>query len=369
MTDAHVAQSSPRLAQAARGAGVPFMVDPQTHYLQDTQHDADRWAQLAFASPAALTPGDLLAKRAGEALVAGVLEHQLACGATALIAPYVHIERADDGWREAQIALWQATGRYLERQGLRLPILPVLALGWRLLERREWPATLTPLIATLETNLAVNEIALAASRVAAGVTAADRLTCMVAVIRELRAHWPVLMWQQGELGDAALAAGAEGYECGIGWRERCDLGSQMRAHRKPTRRGGSARPVYIGALRASLPKSSVEALLAADPAVAARLTCLDPTCCPSGRQALLTDARSHAIAARRRSIELVIKPAQPAWRWNHLAREVTEGLALADRVNLLATSTPGVKRINTTALRATLSLANSRRQTLGRRAA
>ncbi|MGI8867804.1 MAG: hypothetical protein ACR2F6_02850 [Mycobacteriales bacterium] len=32
--DAHIASSSVRIAAAARGAGVPFLVDPQTLHLQ-----------------------------------------------------------------------------------------------------------------------------------------------------------------------------------------------------------------------------------------------------------------------------------------------------------------------------------------------
>jgi hypothetical protein len=136
VVDAHVSLREPRLSQAARTAGIPLIVDPQTHFLQDFQHGADPWAQLPFGGGAhPSTPIDLLNRSRLDGLVAAVVEHQLEAGATVVVPPYMHIESRDDGWCEAQIAMWHATRRYLDAQGLQLPVLTVVALGWRMLER------------------------------------------------------------------------------------------------------------------------------------------------------------------------------------------------------------------------------------------
>lgn len=363
VVDAHVAASTPRIAQAARAAGVPFIVDPQTHHLQDVQHPGDPWARLPYATPAASTPADLLSRARLDKVVAEATEHQIAHGATVIIAPYVHIERHDDSWTQVQVRLWQATRRYLDLQGLRLPIIPVIALGWRLLDRPTWPEVLHPLRRSLG-DLAPNEVAVAASRVDAGARPQDRLASFTAVIRRLARQFPVIAWQQGTLGEAAVAAGASGYECGIGWRERCDLRTAMGAHRHAST-GGIARPVYVATLKRGVPKASVRLLLE-NHRIAAGLICLRTSCCPDGRRNLLEDAREHAIRARLRGLHDLTLPAQPAWRWNLLSSDATVGLKLAARINALAERTPGLHRVDLSAMNATLALAEHHRQSLRR---
>lgn len=366
VVDAHAAAASPRLTAAAVAAGVPFLVDPQTHYLQDYQHPSDPWAQLPYGHPEISTPADLLAPGRADEVTSAAIEHQVAHGATMLLPPYVHITRADDGWTQVQAAMWSATRRSLDRGGINLPVLAVLALGWRLIERPTWPQTLDPLLRSLAT-LSPAEVALAASKVDAGAHPEHRISSMVAVVERISGAYPVIAWQQGTLGETAVAAGAIGYECGIGWRERCDLGSHMTQRRRPSAdTAGLARPVYIDPLRRSLPKATIRALTA-KPGIIAELTCLDPTCCPNGRRALLEDARAHAITSRLRSLHDLMEPAHPAWRWHHLARTARSGLALADRINTVTARSGDVSRIETAALHATLSLADHRRQTLRRR--
>ncbi len=372
VVDAHTAWRTGRVAAAARRAGIPFLVDPQTHFLQDFQHAADSWAQLPFAVPQPCTPAELLRPRRLDFLVAAVVEHQLSCGATAIIAPYVHLERPGDGWADVQVQLWRASTRYLEQQGIKVDLVAVIALGWRLLDRSTWPVALRPLIAALHQDLHPVEVAVAASKVDQGVRPEARLASFVAVIRQLRRqHWPVLAWQQGLLGEAAVAAGAAGYECGIGRREHCDLAAHMRTRRKPENAstGRAARAVYTVGLRRSVPKRLLEELVRSAPRIAAQLTCLDVVCCPAGQAALLSDARAHTIAARRRSLDLVAQAAHVAWKWNLLARDATAALDLAAQINTAAQRGLGINRINTGALTATLIYADNRRQNLGRRAA
>lgn len=368
--DAHAAAATDRLALAAKRAGAGCLIDPQTHYLQARQHDQDPWAQLPFATWSPLEPAALLDPPRLDLLVSGCVDYQLRFGATAVVAPYVHIERADNGWLPVQLALWRATRRFLDREGIQLPVVAVVAVGWRELDRSRWQHGVRPLQLSLLHELRPDRVALAASKVDAGVHPAQRLASFVAVLRQMRRRWPVLAWQQGALGEAAVAAGAVGYECGVGWREHCDLQTQMRSHARPRdpEGGAGARPVYISALRTSVAKRSVELLLR-DVRVAAQLTCLDVACCPRGSRTLLEDARTHAIAARRSSLDMLTRPQQPAWQWNLLAQRSAAGLELADRINRLAARVDGISRVPTGALEATLALADRRRQTLRHRAA
>lgn len=366
VVDAHVAQKSPRIAVAATKAGVPFLVDPQTYLLQDRQPHGDPWAQLGFARAEISVPGDLLRPGRPDALAASVIDYQLRHGSTVLVAPYVLVSRGNDGWGDVQIALWRATRRYLDQVNVQLPVAAVLALGWRLLDRARWQDALDPLCAELMA-LQASEVMLAASKVDAGTTAGHRLASMLAVISRLSRTHPVIAWQQAALGLAAVAGGAVGYECGIGWRERCDLAASMAQHRAANS-GGAARPVYIDSLLRSIPKASVRALHA-DPRILSALVCMDPGCCPDGRRDLLNDVRTHAISARLARLRALTNPAQPAWRWNHLAAAMRTGLELAQRINTFAANSPDVSRIDLAALQAMLSVADHRRQTTRRKAA
>lgn len=96
-----------------------------------------------------------------------------------------------------------------------------------------------PLLAALDA-LQPAEVALAVSKIDQGAHPEDRLADLYAVIERLRRRrLPVLMWNQGTLGEACVAAGAAGDETGIGWRERCDLRAGMSDYR-PHRPAASA---------------------------------------------------------------------------------------------------------------------------------
>jgi hypothetical protein len=167
VVDAHTATKHPRFAQTARKAGVAFQVDPQTFYLQDYQHAGDEWARLPFANPAVLTPADFTPQRM-DRLVQASLEFQISRGATALIAPYVHIESRDDGWATVQRRLYTRSRMFLTAHSIQLPLAGVIDVGWRLLDRTSWPRVLHPLLSSLR-QADVAEIALAASRVDQGM--------------------------------------------------------------------------------------------------------------------------------------------------------------------------------------------------------
>lgn len=365
--DAHVPEGHPEMARTARQAGVPLLIDPQTYYLQDSQHPADPWALLPFARPQRHTPVDLLSAARLDELVATCLEYQLEHGASVLVAPYVHVETATTGWVEVQLALWRRTRRYLVANDVQLPVVAVVAVGWRLLARTTWPAALDRLLVGVA-ELGAQEIALAASKVDRGRRPDERLADLVAAIRRCRRTAPVIAWQQGLLGEAAVVAGAIGYETGIGWRERCDLQASMAQHRSPAGDGRSARPVFVEVLRRSIPRSSLEALLDVQ-RLAPDFLCMDFSCCSAGRLSLLGDARAHALTARARELLTLSQTASPAWRWNRLALVSSHGLQVAERVNAYAGRGPRVTRVDVGALLAVKAVADNRRQTLGRRRA
>lgn len=217
---ADVAARQPEFARTARQAGVPMLVDPETYYLQDIQHPGDRWAALPFARAGVMTSSELTRPVQRE-LTEQALGHQIRCGATHLITPYVHISRAGDGWTERQIGLYRATRAALDEHGIRLPTVAVIDLSWRLLDRRIWLDVLLPLLAAAETA-GFDEIALAGSNVDGGVHPEERVVDLLATIRRAGRVAPVIAWNQGLVGELCVAAGAAGYSTGIGWRERWD---------------------------------------------------------------------------------------------------------------------------------------------------
>ncbi len=369
--DAHVAAAKPGTAGSARQAGIPLLVDPQTHYLQGQQHPGDAWSRLPFATSGRLSPADFSSGRDRRALVSSCIEFQLKLGASVIIAPYVHLERPDDDWLNVQIALWADTRAYLDAHDIHLPVVAVVGLGWRLLDPAAWARGLQRLADPL-THLSPTEIALAASKVDTGAHPKDRLASFVSTIRSLQQIAPVIAWQQGTLGDVAVAAGAIGYETGLGHRERCDLRTAMGQHRNPPPADAKfgARPVYIPALMRSIPKRSLEALLRTN--LGPRLLCLDYGCCPNGRESLLGDARAHDLRSRAQRLTALDGISNEPWKWSLLAEAAADGLDLAERVNLLARSgrIPEIRVVDTAALSAVLSVATEqRRRRLRRRAA
>ncbi len=309
---------------------------------------------------------DLLDVHRADRLVAETLEFQLHHGATTLMAPYVHVERPGDGWAQVQALLYRRTRRYLDAQRLHLPILAPVALSWKLVSRTSWPAALDGLIDALRI-LAPDEVALAASKIDQGAHPDLRLAGLYATIGHLRRHWPVIAWQQGILGEACVAAGAAGYESGIGWRERCDLRTRMAGHRSTSSKdgGGPLRPVYIAALGRSIPKKTVLAALT-DPVAGPQLICMDPHCCPTGRLVLTGDARAHAITARAARLSRLDSAEHPRWLWQNVAQHAISAVKLAQRINRIAAAQPGTQQIDTSALQAVAVTADVRRQTANR---
>ena len=102
--DAQVAKARPELAEAARDAGVPVLVDPLTIYLQGELREADKWAQLPFGEARKLRQRNWRARSAAKSLVASVVDFEVEQGATAVIPPYPYVSSPADPFFE--LGVW-----------------------------------------------------------------------------------------------------------------------------------------------------------------------------------------------------------------------------------------------------------------------
>lgn len=359
VVDAHVAVAAPGIATTAQTAGVPLIVDPQTYFLQDTQHPSFPWTQLEYGRAAAMSPAELAASDEAAAMVEDCVRHQLDHGATAVVAPYLHLERVTLAGATAQARLWRLTRAYLDENHVAVPVIAVIAAGWRAIHPTQGIAQLTGFWDALEA-LGPDEVAVAASKVNAGIHPDERLVDLLTLVRQLRSRWPVLLWRQGILGEAGVAGGARGYETGIGWNESCHLNQAMAQHRRRTSGHPAARPVYVDALGRSVPKRTLTALRG-HRGLWQAIVCLDPACCEPDGMTYLQDSRAHAIAARARSLDALDAIDGGGWKWNHLAAKAEKGLVIADRIERLRVGGVGINRIDAKALQAIAVVAGSRR--------
>lgn len=276
--DAHTARTAD-MADPLRVRGVPLIIDPQTYFLQDYQHPADPWASLPFGTAAALTPADLSDPVVVDALIDACLTYQLDHGATQLVAPYVHVEKGREEWAEVQALIHRRLRRHLDHNALGFKVIAPVALSWSLLPAARRARAFDVVYESL-LRLAPDEVALAASKADEGARAWDRASDFASAISTLTGIAPVIAWKQGALGELAVAAGAFGYETGIGWRERCKLREAAAARRNPAGRAAiGARPTYIRRLMRSVSRPTLEAAVQ-DPALVAELTCLTAIAAP-----------------------------------------------------------------------------------------
>jgi len=359
VVDAHVPATSSDLAAVAGAAGVPFMIDPQTYYFQDVQHASDPWASLPFAEPRAFTANELRNTARLRDIVQEVVEYQLSHNATRIVAPYFHVESASNGWAHAQVLAWRLTAEYLRTNNIALPVTAVVALGWRCLPANIANTNLAHYWAALK-DLNPDEVALAASKVHAGVTAQGRLIDLLRLVGRLSQQHRVIMWSQGLLGEICVVGGASGYETGIGWRERCELQTKMGEHRRPSTGHPAARPVYVAAIGRGIPKKTLEALSRGTKTLWRDLVCLDPTCCPPGAAGLLEDARAHDIRSRKRDLSVLAAMPANHWRWTHLSNKAHKGLHIAERINR-SRSRLDIDRVDTITLEALVTVAEQQR--------
>lgn len=287
------------------------------------------------------------------------ITYQIEHGATAVLAPYVYMDNLDSPWLDVQSLLWRETRRHLDENAISLPVIAILAIGWRLLHPVQGPKALARVMSAIDT-LMPDEVALTASKVTEGAKPHSRLTDLLVMIERIKRNYPVIAWQQGLFGEVCLAAGASGYETGIGWREKCDLSTAMGAHRRaPSTSGFGRRPVYVTSLGRSIPAATFEALRS-ERTLWPKLICSDSSCCPPNGVAMSGDARAHAVVARTHRMSHLTSIARPIWQWRELESRAETALLLANRINRLGESV-GFGRVDVSTMTAIHKVAHQRR--------
>lgn len=360
VVDAHVPARTSEFSRIARQSGVAFIVDPQTYFFQDAQPAGDRWSSLPFGLPRALTPEEASRPVFLSDLTRRVIDYQVVHGATAIIPPYVYVDRPGSEWIDVQVAMWDHAGQYVDSEAIALPVLAVTAVGWRMLQPICGTRALGSMTRALA-DLAPREVALAASKIDDGAHPDERAMDLVLMVEQLRKDYSVVLWQQGRLGELGIAAGAQGYETGIGWREGCDLPATMSSRRRAQSGGSrSTRPIFVGPLGRSVGKRSLEEIRHYRD-VWTRLICTDRDCCPDGGPAILDNGRGHTVVQRVRRLSELSRIETPVWRWQKLAEAADRGLELASRINRLAQTNKSINTVDARALFAISAVSHQRR--------
>jgi hypothetical protein len=338
VADASVAAQRPLLGKTAAAAGIPYIIDPVTPLLQDEQAPDHAWARLPFAAADQQTPAGLSHPALQDELLERTFDFQREQGATLLVPPYLYSARRDDGWFDVNLQLLRRAARYLEQQGIDLPVVPVFAAS--LLEfgpRATWQTGLDRFL-DVAADMNLRFVALSWSASQPGKEGYTKLAHLFTATRHAAGRVPVIGWRQGLYGLALTACGAAGYETGAGQSERCHY-PEFWARRRPqdddaeSSAHGSAY-VYFSTFGRSLPRNAGRALLD-NASVRGSLVCVDDAgCCPDGAKSMIGEWREHAIRSRARELqEMQRMPASIAWRLNRIARGADRSLADARLAN------------------------------------
>src|SRR5438094_6001240 len=126
LVDAHLVKRLPLVAEAAASVGIPFLIDPDTHFLQTELRPGDAWSRLPFGQVHAITPADLATPDGRDDLVDRAVSFQVEAGGTGVIAPYVYAGDPDDPWFDLSLDLLRRTAAFMQMAGIRLPLIGVL---------------------------------------------------------------------------------------------------------------------------------------------------------------------------------------------------------------------------------------------------
>jgi hypothetical protein len=363
VVDAHVPLSAPALAGVARAAGRPYLIDPETYYLQDTQHASAPWTRVPFGTAHEVSWLEWCDDRFLEALVKSVIDYQLDHGATMLIPPYLQIDTPGNRMIAVQADLLRRSAAYLRACDIHVPVVVVIATGWRCLHPTQGvPALADVWAATAEVD--PEEVALAASRVNRGKSASDRIAEFLMLVRRLSATYKVTAWQQGMLGELAVVEGAAGYETGLGRREECDLQARKAQGRRALKGPITPRAVYVDTVARSVPKRRLE-IASRSSRLWRQLVCTDPECCSPGGADLLRDARRHTVISRVKRLAEIDNISNTRWQWVDIATRAQVGLDLGAQLNRLAARTSATPGVELEALAAVREVADARRHRPG----
>jgi len=356
VADAHVAEARPQLAELAQGAGVPYLVDPNTPLLQSEVDPNDRWVQLSFGDTSALEVSDIDRGR----LVAEVVDFQVDKNATTIIPPYFYSSSPNDPWFALSINLIRQTAEYLSANDIRLPVLPIMCAQLQSFGNElNWSAGVDRFVATV-IDLDLGMMALCFSPSGDGKDGYGKVRHLFDTARRTKVgELRVVAWHQGIYGPGLVAAGLDGYECGMGTGEQSNVARQQ-SSRKPrqdaSRGGGGGTGIYIETLGRSVPRR-VGQILLGETSMRAKVMCEDEGCCPSV-SATLDHPRHHAVRSRARFLAKLAEQPHDHWRLNHIAREATSAVTIANQANRVLEREKVKGRIRTSNLQAIAEVAS-----------
>jgi len=337
---AHDAARDKLLLEAARKSGVPLIVDPLTMLLQSPVDPDDPWVRhVPFGRSEALRADELSSPFVLDEIVAQAVEFQIDRGATTIVPPYFYADHPDSPAFAASLTAIARTARRMRADGVSLGLMPLLCVQLRgFAQRPGWQRALDR-FAAAAIEVGPQALALHFSPLGDGRESYAKLLHLHLASRHLRAAGvPTLAWRQGAYGPALVAAGLDGYECGMGIGEQADVASFVgsRRPRKPgaeARSGFAASGIYIPALRRSVPPK-IARVLFDDPRLRGRVLCDSIACCPAGVDSMLASkGRRHAVRSRSRELlELAQMPSE-AWRLNHLAKQAASAYVTATKAN------------------------------------
>jgi hypothetical protein len=348
VVDAHIATRRPQFAVAAQSAGMPFMIDPLTHFWQGAVRDTGAWTGLPYARREALDPERLAHPLTREELIAEVIDCELELGATAVVCPYVYARSPGDIWFARQLELLEGTASWLARHNLRLPLFAVLMASHQGFGPAGCWTHGIDRFATAARECGATAIAFALAPTKPTDAYKKVASTFAATARIKRvSRLPVFAWRQGIFGAGLTAAGADGYESGIATGEACDVPASLapRSHQKARSGGGNPPGIFIELLGRSVPPNVGHALL--DSSLRSRVMCDDKRCCPNGSSSTKAHPREHAVRTRARNLAMLNALPGMTWRLHRVAQDAKAGSTLAAQANQILRAA-GIKQTLTT---------------------
>ena len=266
VVDATAVVYRPGLAAVAARAGIPFLVDPMTPFCQVALADDDRWAALPYGSAPAMSIGDLATASARDDLVTRVLSFEVDHGASVVIPPYFYSRSPGDPWFDVSLDLLERTARHMARSDVRLPLLPILCAQLHQFGSPDtWAAGIDRFVRIAGAAAAARVGLFLSPMGEADDTYGNVERLFASALRVRGTGISVIAWGQGVYGPALVAAGLDGYETGIGMRERTDVAAALNRRRprvvEPPRSRRTPQTIFLQPLGRSLLLSVAEHLL------------------------------------------------------------------------------------------------------------
>jgi hypothetical protein len=258
-------------------------------------------------------------------------------GATAIIPPYLYVSSPADPFFDIALDFLRATARNMSKAGLALPVMPVFCAQLKGLgAEKTWTEGIDRFTKTA-LDLGPDALAVCLSPAGGAGDSYSKVLRLFAATRRIKhSGVRVIAWRQGIYGLGLVAAGLDGYETGVGTRERTDLSAVINSRKPPQpgkkRSGGAPLGIYLEPLRRSFSSAVGETLLG-HRGMRPKVMCDDERCCPNGAASTLDQRRQHAIRTRAR--ELAALEAQPhtSWRLHQIAQDARAAGQLAVQAN------------------------------------